>query len=90
MLSPGLAARALAEFKQPQASNEPVKPLPQLTERQYEVLDHAAQGLIYKEIGARLHLSERTIRYHMGEILKALQVQSSREAIVLARKQGLG
>ncbi len=92
VLSPGLAARVQTEFSLPQVddAHAPVKPLPQLTERQYEVLDHAAKGLIYKEIGARLHLSERTIRYHMGEILKALQVQTSREAIVLARRQGLG
>ncbi len=96
VLSPGLAARVLAEFEinpiknTPVENQPPITPLPQLTERQYEVLDYAAQGLIYKEIGQLLHLSERTIRYHMGQILNALQVQNSREAIMLARRQGLG
>jgi len=96
VLSPELAARVLAEFQKNPMEHVPAQnpelpmPLAQLTERQYQVLDHAAQGLIYKEIGKRLHLSERTIRYHMGQILTALQVQSSREAIMLARRQGLG
>jgi two-component system NarL family response regulator len=88
-LSPEVAARILAEFKPPAAA--PAAPeaegLAALTPRQREVLDYAAQGLTYKEIGQRLHISENTTRYHMGKIIEVLQVESRRAAVELARRQ---
>lgn len=99
-LSPQLATRILAEFgpssPSPQGKaatiHQPAQGsiLTELTERQQQVLDLAAQGLTYDEIGRKLHLSERTVRYHMGNIVEALQVKNRREAVGLARKQGLG
>jgi len=41
----------------------------ELTARQREILEMVALGLEYKEIGAALHLSENTVKYHMGEIV---------------------
>jgi len=43
-----------------------------LTERQAEVLRMVASGMTYKEVGVKLSLCERTIRYHMGEIMNLL------------------
>jgi two-component system NarL family response regulator len=53
----------------------------QLTPRQLEVLTMVARAMTYKEVGAALALSERTVRYHMEEILKRLRMSSRREAI---------
>jgi two-component system NarL family response regulator len=58
-----------------------------LTERQRDVLSLVAQGLTYKEVGAHLFLTERTVKFHMGEILKHLQLKGRRELIELARQK---
>jgi PAS domain S-box-containing protein len=61
----------------------------ELTERQMAVLRLLAQGMSYKEIGARLYITERTIKFHMGEILARLQLGNRRAAIEYARRKGL-
>ena len=48
-----------------------------------------AQGLTYKEVGAKLNLSERTIKYHMGEIVGRLHLESRAQAIQYARRSGM-
>jgi len=58
-----------------------------LTGRQQLILNLVAQGLTYKQIGAQLHLSERTIKYHMGQILESLRLQSRSQAIAYAQQQ---
>lgn len=91
-LSPGLATRILHEFKKDSAlaraaSIDPAAAT--LSPREVEVLTQVAQGLTYKEVGARLFLAERTIKYHMGEIVRRLQVMSRDGAIEFARRSGL-
>jgi two-component system NarL family response regulator len=54
-----------------------------------KILDQAAHGLTYKEIGAQLGITERTIKYHMGEIVERLHVNNRAEAIRSARQSGL-
>ena len=75
-LAPGMAEKLLAEFTRP--TSPPEDPL---TPRQWDVLRLVAEGLIYKEVAARLHLSEKTIKYHMGQILEKLHLQNRAEAI---------
>lgn len=92
VLSPGLAQRVLNAFTQPSAApaEEAPSPIPELTRQQVAILDRLAQGLTYKEIGAQMHLTERTIRYHVRQILERLQLESRREAVTYARNRGLG
>ncbi len=106
VLAPGLAAKVLTEFmraetaspapEQADASSTPPSPLsdpsafPELTSDQVKILDLIAQGLTYKEVGAAVHLSERAIRYHMGQILERLHLKNRREAVTYARRKGLG
>jgi two-component system NarL family response regulator len=96
-LSPGLAARILQHFGQ-QASAVPASAVlaaedrtqgEPLTGREVEVLTLVAQGLTYKEVGARLHLSERTIKYHMGEMVARLHVENRAQVIEAARQAGI-
>ncbi len=60
-----------------------------LTARQVDVLRAVATGLTYKEAGARLGLSERTVRYHMAEIMDALHLAHRSEVIAYAGRMGL-
>jgi two-component system NarL family response regulator len=60
-----------------------------LSERQTEVLQLVAAGLTYKEVGLRLALSERTVRYHMAEIMERLHLEHRSQVIAYAGKLGL-
>lgn len=90
-LSPGLASRILLEFtRRPSGTGVEARvPTPSLSPREVQVLTLVAHGLTYKEVGAKLFLSERTIKYHMGEIVARLHVENRAEAIEFARRTGL-
>jgi two-component system NarL family response regulator len=60
-----------------------------LSERQREVLALVAQGLSYKEVGARLALSPRTIKYHMAEIMELLHLANRAQVLAYAARHGL-
>jgi DNA-binding NarL/FixJ family response regulator len=91
-LSPGLASRVLSEFRR-RASVAPgveeKRPSESLSLRETQVLTLVAQGLTYKEVGAKLNLSERTIKYHMGEIVGRLHLDSRAQAIQYAHRAGM-
>jgi DNA-binding NarL/FixJ family response regulator len=91
-LSPGLASRVLNEFRRRATLPPGVEekhPAASLSLRETQVLTLVAQGLTYKEVGAKLNLSERTIKYHMGEIVGRLHLDSRAEAIEYARRAGM-
>jgi two-component system NarL family response regulator len=91
-LAPGLASRILQEFKRQASIVEAIgqTPQPSLSERELQVLTLVAQRLTYKEVGAKLFLSERTIKYHMSEIIERLHLHSRTELIDYAKRAGLG
>jgi DNA-binding NarL/FixJ family response regulator len=88
-LSPGLANRVLEEFARQAMENKSTKALGAerevLSARQLQVLTLVAQGLTYKEVGAKLCLAERTIKYHIGEIIERLHLENRSQAIQYAR-----
>jgi two-component system NarL family response regulator len=90
-----MAQKILAEFSSAQAgggqnaATEPATETGLLTGRQMEILRLVASGLMYKEIGERLFLTERTVKYHMGEILARLQLKGRREAEAYAKNRGI-
>jgi DNA-binding NarL/FixJ family response regulator len=91
-LSPGLADRVLQEFgRQAHVAQTPEDKVRQarLSPREIEVLTLVAHGLTYKEVGAKLCLTERTIKYHMGEIVRRLHVENRAQVIEYARQTGL-
>lgn len=63
---------------------------PKLTQREREVLELVAQGLDNAQIAARLALSEKTVRNHITRIFDKMEVENRPQAIVAARKGGLG
>jgi two-component system response regulator DevR len=61
---------------------------PVLSARQREVLQLVAQGLSNREIAARTHLSELTIKSYIEGILLHLGARNRVHAAILATKQG--
>jgi DNA-binding NarL/FixJ family response regulator len=60
-----------------------------LTDRELEVLQLLAQGKSNKEIGAKLFISEFTVKGHLRSIFTKLNVLSRTEAITAATRRGL-
>jgi PAS domain S-box-containing protein len=52
-----------------------------LTARQIEILALVAQGLSNAQIGARLYLTESTVKWHVRKILRALGVTNRAQAV---------
>jgi pimeloyl-ACP methyl ester carboxylesterase/DNA-binding CsgD family transcriptional regulator len=61
-----------------------------LTAREHQVLELVAQGLDNEAIGARLKISDKTVRNHVSIILSKLGVNSRVQAVVRAREAGFG
>lgn len=56
-----------------------------LTPREREVLSLLCEGLSNKAIGRRLDIAVATVKVHVGNILRALDVSTRLEAVLLAR-----
>jgi DNA-binding NarL/FixJ family response regulator len=80
-VTPSLAAGILLTLSRGPA---PQDPLGELTERESEILKLVVHGLTNREIGDRLHLSEKTIKHYITNILEKLHVRSRVEAAMLA------
>ncbi len=87
IFSPGVAQRVLGFFA---ASPVGADPFPELTVREREVLDLVAAGHRNQAIAEALNLSPKTVANHISAIFVKLAVADRSEAIVRARKGGLG
>ena len=89
VVSPKVTKRLLARFVDQTTSTTDASILDTLTGREREVLVHLATGLSNAEIAAALHLSEATIKTHIGRILTKLAVRDRVQAVVVAYETGL-
>lgn len=60
-----------------------------LTEREIEVLEYVSGGYSNGEIAGFMQITERTVKYHVSEILSKLKVSSRTEAVVEAARDGI-
>jgi DNA-binding NarL/FixJ family response regulator len=86
---PTLAERVLTFFSTSSTVASP-RPFSTLTDREYEIFDLIARGESNTVIAKRLVLSPKTIRNHISNIFAKLQIADRSQAIVLARRAGLG
>jgi two-component system, NarL family, response regulator DevR len=87
-VSPAIAAKVLNRLrtKEELASTEPSSPL---SHTQLEILRLIAAGFSNREIASRVHLSENTIKSHVQEIFRKLDVGNRVQAALKASEQGL-
>ncbi len=89
-MSSGIASRVLKLLKDGGKTDEQrVSETFNLTEREIEVLLHLSKGLSYEQIADNLCISYGTIRKHVENIYRKLQVNNKTEAISKAGKNKL-
>src|SRR5262245_9555286 len=91
MLAPTVTRRLLERFAAGlPGAEEPTPPsLQSLTGREREILTLLASGLSNAELGARLYLSEPTIKTHLSSIFRKLRVRDRVQAVIAAYDAGL-
>jgi DNA-binding NarL/FixJ family response regulator len=88
IFGPDIATRVLGYFNNAPVTTDPV--FPELTSREREVLALIADGRSNAVIASSLSLSPKTVRNHVSSIFTKLHVADRAQAIVRARKAGLG
>jgi DNA-binding NarL/FixJ family response regulator len=86
----GIAERALAYFAAAPVGGRAARPFPELTDREVEVLGLMARGFTNTDIARRLHLSDKTVRNHVSNLLAKMHARDRAQAIVRAHQAGLG
>ncbi len=84
MISPTLARRLLGEFNQPEHD-----PMPELTPREREVLEHLVQGANYLNVAARLGIGAETVRTHIKSVYRKLHVSNRADVVRTALERKL-
>jgi DNA-binding NarL/FixJ family response regulator len=99
--SPGLAEKILKEFSLQSA--RPGNQSPQnsqaaqadgaqetaLSPRQMQILTLVANGQTYQQVAGTIGIAERTVKYHMAEILERLHLQNRAQVIAYAARMGM-
>jgi transcriptional regulator EpsA len=71
-------------LKAPSAREEPVVSIDMLTPRQRDVLKWLAEGKTNAEIATILNRSENTVKHHVSEVFRKLDVQNRAQAVAKA------
>lgn len=82
-LAPSVSRMLVARARTPEPAG------PELSPRELEVLQLVAQGLSNREIGARIHLGEATVKTHLLHAFAKLEVSDRTRAVTRAMELGL-
>ena len=89
-MTPSIALKALKLLRNPLPEKQiDSSKKYELTGRETEVLEQLSQGLNYSEIAENLFISPATVRKHIENIYRTLQVRNKLEAVNLAKKERL-
>jgi DNA-binding NarL/FixJ family response regulator len=89
-MNPSIALKALKLLRNPDSiSDNDKSKVVALTSREIDVLEQLGKGLSYTKIADNLIISPSTVRKHIENIYKKLQVHNKLEAVDQARKQNL-
>ncbi len=87
-IQPTMTTELIKEFNQGSTTIE--KPKHELlTKREVEVLELITEGMLNKEIAAQLYISEKTVKNHVSNIFKKLNVSDRTQAAIYAFKHNI-
>jgi len=87
VFGPAVAIRVLQQLTAPVAT---ARPFPQLTDREFEILDLLAAGQATRTIASQLGVAPKTVSNLVSNILAKLHLADRAQAAVAARDAGLG
>lgn len=100
--SPGLAEKILNELSRRPAKDmdsgseesrrqreTEIQGYERLSYRQVQILTLVAQGQTYRQVAETIGIAERTVKYHMAEILDRLHLQNRAQVLAYAARNGM-
>lgn len=85
-LSPGVAEKLISSVR---ATSAPALSVAPLNENESKVLDRLAAGCSNAEIAAALHLSESTVKTHLGSIMTKWKVRDRVQVLITGVRAGI-
>jgi DNA-binding NarL/FixJ family response regulator len=86
VISPSVAGRVLERIRSGSGSPEPKRPA--LNASQSAILRLVSEGFSNREIATSINLSENTVKSHLQEIFRKLEVRNRVEAALVATREG--
>ncbi len=83
-MTPKIARAVIGEFQQQDTQDQYL-----LSQRETVILQGLEEGLTYKEIATRHHISPHTVHSHIKKIYEKLHAKGRQEALTVARQKGL-
>jgi len=87
-IQPNMATELIKEFSNGKAPSQ-AKEKELLTQRELEVLELIAEGMLNKEIASALYISEKTVKNHVSNIFRKLNVSDRTQAAIYAFKHNI-
>lgn len=88
-MSPAIARKALALMRRAPIPELKSPPETNLSEREIDILDQLSRGLRYRQVAANLDISEGTVRKHIENVYRKLQVHNKVSAVDKGRQLGI-
>lgn len=89
-IQPSIASVLVEDIsKSDKEYNEDLRKIEMLTKREYEVLTLIAEGLNNKDIADKLFISEKTVKNHVSNIFKKIEVNDRIQAAIFAFKNNI-
>ena len=89
LISPAIASKVLQRLRASVAGVREDSTASELSEREIQVLRLIANGKDNAQIAAELHISPKTVKNHISNILMKLQIENRIQAAVFAVRSGL-
>ena len=90
-IQPCLLTKLIHDFREILSDEKTVKPPSdlRLTQREMEIVSYIACGQSNKDIARKLFISEKTVKNHVSNILKKMELDDRTQVAVYAYKKGL-
>lgn len=88
-IQPNMTMELVKEFNRVTLHDKDKHEDSNLTAREIEVLELIAEGMINKEIARQLYISEKTVKNHVSNIFKKLNVSDRTQAAIYAFKHNI-
>jgi len=87
-MSPAIARKSLAMLRRAPVQPQQSDPATELSERELEILEQLSKGLRYDQVADNLNISTGTVRKHIENIYRKLQVHNKTAAVEAGKKRG--